>query len=256
MAVIELAVQRFEQRPGRCGAATAQMILFYKNLVGSQIDVQDALWTQIQDNTGGARPSGVDIQATDCPTWLTQQCDQCGGAKAFTCWCTSPPALLAALTSYGLPMALTTPPTDQVATAAAIASVDFDIPAAVLVFNGLHWVAVAGYETNGANAQPIGGQQVSEIYIRDPEVNAANHNVAIDVWMDDYVSPVVQCGIFLNLLVVIAATARLAPPQNPNVPNPPTNIRILRRAVPKRRPPKPPRRTPPKPPRSPRSKRR
>src|SRR6478735_9102203 len=100
MAVVELIVERFEQRPGRCGAATAQMILFYKNLVGSQITVQDALWTQIQGNTGGVRPASPPavIGTTDCPTWSTQQCDQCGGAKAFTCWCTYPPALLAALT--------------------------------------------------------------------------------------------------------------------------------------------------------------
>jgi hypothetical protein len=197
------------------------MILFYKNLIGDQPADQDTLWTQIKANTAGARPASppAHIQATDCPTWTKQQCDKCEGAQQFVCWCTFPPALLKTLTDFNLPMALMTPPTDQATTASALASVDFNIPAAMLTFFGLHWLAVAGYETDGVNAQPIGGRQISEIYVRDPEVGAANHSVAIDVWMDEYCSPVNQCGSFLNQLVVIAATGPLARPQVPVKPH-------------------------------------
>jgi hypothetical protein len=239
VAVVELPVVRFEQKPGRCGAATAQMILFFKNLTGNQVSDQDALWAQIQANTAGARPASppAHIDATDCPKWSTQQCDKCPGAQAFKCWCTFPPALLTTLTDTMLPMALTTPPTTQDATASVMASVDFVIPAAALVLNGLHWIAVAGYETDGTNAQPIGGRQVSEIYVCDPEVNAANHNVAIDVWMDEWITPVIQCGSFVNSLVVITATGPWAPPPPP-APSAPTNVVIVCRRPTKKLPPK------------------
>ena len=67
--VVELKVVRFPQKPGLCGAATAQMILFYKGLIGNQVTDQDNLWTLIQGHTVGPRPTGVSIAPTDCPTW-------------------------------------------------------------------------------------------------------------------------------------------------------------------------------------------
>ena len=227
MAVVELPVVRFDQKPGRCGAATAQMILFYTNRIGNQTADQDTLWGQIQASTGSNRPSPpARIQPHDCPQWASQQCDKCPGAREFTCWCTYPPALDATLALYNLPMVLSTPATDQIATASVIDSVDFDIPPAVLVKFGLHWIAVAGYETGGAHAQAINGRLISEIYIRDPAVGgAANHSVAIDTWMDEYVSPVIQCGTYLNQLVVIAATAPAQPPVGPT-PSAPTNLTV------------------------------
>ena len=251
--LVHLPVVRFVQKPGLCGAATAQMILHYKNLIGNQVADQDALWGLIKANTGGARPLSPPaiIAAHDCPAFATQQCDKCVGATEFQCWCTVPPALLATLVSYNLPFAMRIAPTRQAATADLIASVDFDIPPAALVQAGLHWIAVAGYETGGANAQMINGRAISSIYIRDPEVGAANHDVPIVTWIEDYITPTVQCGVFLNKLVVIVATA-----QAPAPPQAPTNVRIRRRPKPKR-PPKKPRprpripkpRNPPDPPR-------
>jgi hypothetical protein len=252
--LVHLPVVRFVQKPGLCGAATAQMILHYKNLIGNQVADQDALWAQITTNTGGARPLSppANIASHDCPPFATQQCDKCVGATVFQCWCTFPPALLATLQSYNLPFAMLIPATGQAATADVIASVDFDIPAAALVQAGLHWIAVAGYETGGANPQLIGGRAISAIYIRNPEVGAANQGVPIDTWIDDYMTPTIQCGGFLNKLVVVVATAQAPTPQAPAAP---TNVRVRRRPKPKRPPRKKPRpripkpRNPPDPPR-------
>ena len=207
--LVQLPVVRFQQAPGLCGAATAQMILHYKGKIGNQVADQNTLWGKIQANTFGKRPKvpPAKIVAHDCPKFRDQQCDKCKGAKKFTCWCTVPPALLATLVSYNLPFAMVLAPTDQDATASVMASVDFDIPAAALVRAGLHWIAVAGYETGGANPQMIAGKAISAIYIRDPEIDAANHDVPIQTWMDDYISPVLQCGTFVNKLVVLSATA-------------------------------------------------
>jgi hypothetical protein len=253
MPTIDLKIVRFEQKAGLCGAATAQMILFYKKLIGDQVSDQDALWATIQAKTIGVRPPSppASIQATDCPTWPTQQCDRCAGAEQYICWCTYPPALLDALLAYSVPMVLSTPATNELVTAAAIASVDFDIPAAVLVRNGLHWVAMDGYETNGANAKLINGRMISEIYLRNPAVGeAAVHSASIDLWLKDYVRPVIQCGLFLNQLVVIAATAPLPVPLPLLVAPGPQHVPT--RKVPPKRPRRPlhPRR-PPRPPKTP-----
>lgn len=250
--LVHLPVVRFEQKPGLCGAATAQMILHYKNLIGNQVADQDTLWGQIKTNTGGSRPLSppANIAAHDCPAFATQQCDKCVGATIFQCWCTVPPALLATLVSYNLPFAMLIPPSRQAATAGVIASVDFDIPAAALVQAGLHWIAVAGYETDGPNSQVINGRNISAIYVRDPEVGAANHNIPIDTWIDDYITPIIQCGSFLNKLTVIVATGPAPAPQEP-----PTRRRPIpkrpRRKIPPRPKPRQPRR--PRSPRNPRN---
>ncbi len=219
------------------------MILHYKGRIGNQVADQDALWVQIKTNTGGVRPASPPaiIAAHDCPAFPTQQCDKCPGATEFQCWCTFPPALLATLVSYNLPFAMLTPPNPQTFTAGVITSVDFDIPAAALVQAGLHWIAVAGYETDGPNSQVIGGRNISAIYIRDPEIGAANHNVPIDTWIDDYVTPIIQCGIFLNKLAVIVATAQapaapVTPPRKGR-PKPPFRPRKVKPHRPPKDPP-------------------
>jgi hypothetical protein len=242
--VVDLKVTRFEQRPGRCGAATAQMILFYKRLTGDQLADQDAMWGLIKGHTSGPGPrstiTSAPIDPTDCPVWAMQQCDRCPAAATFKCWCTYPPALEQTLAvSNPLPMTLSPPAaTAEFVTAAAIASVDFDIPAAALISNGLHWIAVDGYEIDGNAAQLINGRMISEIYICDPAVNAANHSVAIHDWLNDsaYMSPVIQCGLFRNRVVVLAATGPLPGPPPLVPPTAPVNIRVIgRRNIPKRR---------------------
>ena len=269
MPLFPLSVVHFDQKPGLCGAAVAQMILFYKNLVGGQTTDQDALWDRIKYHTNGHRPKGATavIELTDCPTWDKQQCEQCGDAGPFHCWCTYPPALHATLTvDYPLPMGLTTPATDEVATAAAMDSADFDVPAAALVDNGLHWIAVIGYEIGGPDPRTINGQQVSAIYIADPEIDVANHSVSMTKWFVRYLSLVNQCGFYQNKLVMIAATGPLVVPvvgplgSNPTPGGPPA-IPPTRKPIgrPHRRPPrkpKPPRPHVPRPKRKKVSKRR
>jgi hypothetical protein len=258
MPAFPLSVTHFDQKPGLCGAAVAQMILFYKNLTGAQTMDQDALWARIQYHTAGGRPASPPavIDLTDCPTWRTQQCEQCGGVGPFHCWCTYPPALHDTLTlDYPLPMALTKPATDEVATAAAMDSADFDVPAAALVSNGLHWIAVVGYEIGGPKPKTINGKQVSAIYIADPEVDVENHSVSMEKWFEDYVSPVNQCGAYQGFLVMIAATGPLVVPGGPAVV-PPTRKPNGRPHHRPRRKPKRPRPPVPGPKRKKRSKRR
>jgi hypothetical protein len=227
---VHLNVVRFEQKPGLCGAATAQMILHYKGLIGNTVADQNTLWGKIKVNTVGPRPTSKKAKFTahDCPKFTQQKCDKCQGATKHQCWCTFPPALLATLQHYNLPFAMLIAPDDKAATASVMASIGFDIPAAALVQAGLHWIAVAGYETGGAGAQMIGGQSVSAIYIRDPEVGAANHDVGIDTWLDEFVSPVLQCGGFFSKLVVISATAPAAVAQTvtPATPSTPTVMKV------------------------------
>ena len=106
-------------------------------------------------------------------------------------------------------MLLTTHANDEAASTQVLRSVDWNLPPAVLVKNGLHWLAVAGYLPGAAEGDGmlIDGRRITDIYVRDPSVGAANHVVGIKVWMREYLAPVIQCGIFQNLLVVIAASA-------------------------------------------------
>jgi len=256
---VELNVTRIEQKPGLCGAATAQMILHYKGLIGTSGADQDTLFAAIQANTGGVRPRG-DINPHDCPQWPTQECTRCAGVETFTCWCTYPPALEATLNQAGPPVvvALSSHNNDQSAATQVLRSVDFDLPPAVLVSNGNHWLVVAGYNTAAAPGQgvAIDGREITDIFVRNPTVGAANQLITIGTWIDDYQSPVNLCGPFLNMVAVIGATAQTG--GTVPAPTTPGNVRVGRRPVPKKPPkpkkpkPKKPKPKPPKPPRPPR----
>jgi hypothetical protein len=88
---------------------------------------------------------------------------------------------------YPLPMVLTTPATDEAATASVMDSADFDVPAAALVFNGLHDRGDQ-VRVGGPNPKTINGKQVSAIYIADPD-RRPQPQVAMADWFDDCVSP-------------------------------------------------------------------
>jgi hypothetical protein len=191
------------------------MILHFKGFVGTSVADQNALFALIKVNTHGARPRGV-INDHDCPSWLTQECTRCPGVVPFTCWCTYPPALEDTLKARIPAVLLTTHANDEAASTQVLRSVDWNLPPAVLVKNGLHWIAVAGYVPGAAgDGVLIDGRWITDISVRDPSPGAANHIVGIDLWMDEYLAPVIQCGIFQNLLVVIAATGQTRQRRSP-----------------------------------------
>ena len=241
MATVELQVTHISQDPGLCGAATAQMILHSQSLAGATMAVQHQIFADIQTNTVGKRPPATKkIKTHDCPKWETQQCAKCAGADAFSCWCTYPPALESTLNQRGLIVTLTTHADDLDAAARILDCIDQNLAPAVLVEFGNHWVTVTGYETGtGPNdAVLIGGRWVSDIYIRDPNLTDGS-GVTIDSWLKDYLSPVVLCGDFVGLHVVIGraqmavvSTTTASPTgsaPSATAPAAPTELRTVRR---------------------------
>ena len=79
MAPNPLPVSHIKQAPGLCGAATAQMMLHYKNLAGKTLAVQLAIFTDIQNATTGARPPDSQVKTHECPKWPKQMCGKCTG---------------------------------------------------------------------------------------------------------------------------------------------------------------------------------
>lgn len=205
-----LPITHIRQAPGLCGAATAQMILHARNLVGVTQAEQDALFVDIQTETHGVRPAQA--QRHDCPAWASQLCTKCQGeprsAKA-RCWCTYPPALKATLALRGIPVRQTAVLDVKTATARIIQSIDRQVGAAALVENGVHWVAVIGYAegTGPADSRKIAGKWISDIYVHDPNLPTGAMTVPITEWLDDYFGSVVQCGIFFDKVVTITAEA-------------------------------------------------
>ncbi len=240
MATVELPVTHISQDPGLCGAATAQMILHSQGLAGATKAVQHQIFADIQTNTTGKRPTKKKIKTQDCQEWDTQECAKCAGDDTYTCWCTYPQALESTLNQRGLVVTQTTHANDLDAAARILDCIDLNLAPAVLVEFGNHWVTVTGYETGtGPNdAVLIGGRWVSDIYIRDPSLTDSI-GVAIDSWLKDYLSPVVLCGDFVGLHVVIgraqmavvstttASPTGAAPPAT--APAAPTVLRTVRR---------------------------
>lgn len=205
-----LPITHIRQTPGLCGAATAQMILHAKNLVGGTQADQDALFVDIQNETHGTRPANVHLH--DCPAWASQLCTKCEGeprgAKA-RCWCTYPPALKATLALRGIPVRQTSVLDVKTATTRVIESIDQNVGAAALVENGVHWVTVIGYAegTGPADSRKIAGKWISDIYVHDPNLPTGAMTVTIAEWLDDYFGSVVQCGLFFDRIVTITAAA-------------------------------------------------
>lgn len=202
------------QKPGLCGAATAQMILHSQGLAGISIDEQELIFGEVQANTSATRPTR-NVRPHDCPGWDAQKCTTCAGEPEFTCWCTYPPALEATMVQRGLPVTQTVHQSDLEAAERVLDCIDLQVAPAVLVSNGTHWIAVSGYVTGtGPNdATLIGGRWVSSVAINDPNV-ATSSDVAIATWLEDYLSPIIQCGDFIGRHVVIGVTA------TPTIPAP------------------------------------
>lgn len=211
MAAVQLPIAHIRQAPGLCGAATAQMILHARGLAQNTPADQTALFGGIQANTQFARPTR-NVAVHDCPQWPGQLCTKCPGEPAsakFRCWCTYPPALKDTMTGRGVAVKQRLSADPKTVTGHVIDSIDRNLGAAVLVENGLHWIAVIGYVTGaGPNSRKINGKWISDIYVHDPNLETGAMGVPIVEWLDEYLTPVVQCGDFLNKVVAITA----APP--------------------------------------------
>jgi hypothetical protein len=205
-----LPITHIRQTPGLCGAATAQMILHAKNLVGATQADQDALFVDIQGKTQGVRPANV--HPHDCPGWAKQLCTKCEGEPRnakFRCWCTYPPALKSTLALRGLAVRQTSVLAVKTATTRIVESIDQNVGAAALVEHGVHWVAVIGYAegTGPADSRKIAGKWISDIYVHDPNLSTGAMTVPIVEWLEDYFGSVTQCGIFFDKVVTITAAA-------------------------------------------------
>lgn len=205
-----LPITHIRQAPGLCGAATAQMILHAKNLVGATPADQTSLFADIQNETQGTRPANV--HPHDCPAWSKQLCTKCEGEPRngrFRCWCTYPPALKATLALRGIAVRQTSVLDVKTATARIIQSIDRQVGAAALVEHGVHWVAVIGYAegTGKSDSRKIAGKWISDIYVHDPNLPTGAMTVPIVEWLDDYFGSVVQCGVFFDKIVTITAAA-------------------------------------------------
>ena len=203
-----LPVNWFEQLPGLCGAATAQMILNSKGLVGTLEADQQTLWTRIQTNTAGIRPAG-EILGQDCPEFANQICERCDRKDPFTCWCTHPAALEATLNGYLNPgVILTTHADHRAATARALESIDAQLPAAMLVYGWLHWLTVVGYTPgdDDPDSEAIGGRQITDVYVHDPrQGGTANQRIVAFDWLFGYLTIPIPCGALAARYAVIAA---------------------------------------------------
>ena len=147
---VKLPVVRLGQKPGLCGAASAQMILNAKGKVGKTKAIEDQLWDEIKANT---TPAGslVVPSAPPCGTFANQVTEAC--KPDALCWCTYPDALATTINDHlgnaGVSVVLDKDPTGLGLTARIVASISSGIAPAVLVHDATHWVVVYGFLAGG-----------------------------------------------------------------------------------------------------------
>jgi hypothetical protein len=172
-----------------CGPACIQMILEF---FGVRDLTQDALWADVQNNTGGVRPPDA---PEDEGAFDRQVCYFCG---AWRCWYTTPEALTATVNQYR--RRATTRSyldTSDQGTEAIRTSIDSDCPAAAVIYGFNHWVIVNGYrfDTKRGAGYPIQG-----FYVLDPQEplgkGGMSRLVTIDDWLGVFAS--MDCGPHTN----------------------------------------------------------
>jgi hypothetical protein len=247
---VDLNVTLIGQDPGLCGAAVGQMLLHKRGYLGTTMSEQRTLFEKIQNHTYATRPTSGTFESQDCPQWSSQRCDRCQGVTTWTCWCSFPPALVAAVSAAGVSVVEAHFPDDAGAAAAVLAAVDRGFPAFVLALNGQHWVMVTGYVlgTGPQDAVYIGGRWVSDIYVNDPDEDAPL-SLQVNTWLTQHIAPVALCGPYVDRMVIVVdgppgPTTTTTPPSGPSDP-----VKPGRPKKPKK--PKKPRRPPKKPPRPP-----
>lgn len=207
MGQVMLPIAHIRQKPGLCGATTAQMILHAKGLVTDTEADQVALNKTIQDRTNFKRPT-KNVEDSSCPKWPEQLCTKCPGEPAklkHICWCTYPPALRATMAERGAVVRQRSAADAITLTGHVIDCIDGQQGAAALVENGLHWIAVIGYAegTGPADSEQIRGRWISDLYVHDPNQETGATGVPIREWLDTLLTPVLQCGAYRDKVVVI-----------------------------------------------------
>jgi hypothetical protein len=195
MPCTKLTVRRIGQINSLlCGAASAHMILVsLKFLTSSSNATQNAIWTDIQANTG-TPPAGFPV-IEGCSPPLE--------------WATHPIALQKTLNArMGRNATDVIAEADEDATAGlALKSVKQGIAAAVLVQDTFHWIVVIGCshsQLRKFREVVLNGDPVTHILVRDPAEGGYRKKLTLDGWA--VAMSAVRCGTFDQKYIVVGAT--------------------------------------------------
>ena len=200
---VVLPVTQIRQLPGLCGAASAQMILNARGVIGTSDPEQLALWADIQNNTPPPAKHPGGRKCTGCLPFANQICERCKRG-CVQCWCTHPTGLAGTITSrLGGP-----PPTfqylvgdEQDLVSLAFDGIDNGIASAMLIYGMQHWVVIHGYTPDAAGTV-LGSHSVSFIHVNNPTWATPQEAIAIGDWLDYYMT-VVPCGEFKGKCVMV-----------------------------------------------------
>ena len=194
-----LNVMWLPQTSGLCGAACVQMILNAKGKANPDLATLNALWNDIKTNTIQPGPNPAGSPVGPCGQFVKQICESC---QPPFCWCTYPSALAATINMHlgGGAASVSIDPSEDAITARAIASIDNDLAASVLVHHGTHWVVVFGYKPTVLGP----GQTATHLMIRDPEHQNAQTLVDMTKWTSSYLTQI-RCGTLKQRSVVVGA---------------------------------------------------
>ncbi len=209
-----LPVVWLPQKPGLCGAATAQMILHARGIVGAGLNDLDSLWVQIKANTsleppGDAKQTGL----SPCGHFKLQICESCKSSRRRFCWCTVPSALAATLNDNlgANAVSVHKEAREEDVTARAIQSVDSGVAAGTLVHHGTHWLVVYGYRPlNPGPTEPI-----THLLVQDSEFFTTSTLVTVSHWLAAKLTEI-RCGRFKPFSLAVTSGAdrdrRVIPP--------------------------------------------
>jgi hypothetical protein len=200
-------VTQIQQLPGLCGAASAQMILHARGVIGTSQPEQLAVWADIKNNTPrpGKNPGGR--KCTGCLPFPNQICEACKGGCA-QCWCTHPAGLARTITARlngHRPTFQYLVGDEQEMVSVAFDKIDNGIASAMLIYGMQHWVVIHGY-TPDEGGRAFGSHRVSLIHVHNPMWATPQEAIAIGDWMDYYMTTV-QCGDFEGKCVMVTQGA-------------------------------------------------
>lgn len=183
------------KRNGLCGAASAQMVLHAKSLVGTTQQEQEDLWTSIKDHTTGnstAAP-GSPCSGVVAETFPTMIHEACAGGDV-KCWSTHPRALRKTLVaSLGTGANVTLSQITGEAKANRVIKKclkGLGLPI-VLINSGTHWVVVD--EWDESDPKPV--------KMLDPALGTpVDHTIR--EWNNRFMSAV-ECGAFDHKYVIV-----------------------------------------------------
>ncbi len=213
-----------------CGPATLQMLLTSLGVASPATPPswQEALWAEVEANTGAVRPPGAPSTPT-APYFPTQKCESCGSTVGWKCWSTTPDVLedLANAHQSVARYSISTHVGESTATGVLMDTIDANLPGVVLIRGWQHWVAIDGYLHSEPGATAVAGRNLNGVYIRDPWTSAATHYVDWSTWKVSYLK-IVPCGAYAGTMVAIGGV-RLGSPAPPARPAPraPTGLRII-----------------------------